>query len=112
VTAWALGACVVSTYPTDVDGSRPPELRIPVNREPAGEWPPGREALDPDDFSAGFAIWSGTSFSAPYAAALVCRSLLEGPARAGAGLKLDNLGTDEKRRRAVAAYDHLLRNIP
>jgi subtilisin family serine protease len=112
VTAWAPGACVVSTYPTDVDGSRTPELRIPVNREPPEEWPPGREALDPDDFSAGFAIWSGTSFSAPYAAALVCRSLLEGPARAGAGLKLDNLGTDEKRRRAVAAYDHLLRNIP
>jgi subtilisin family serine protease len=111
VTAWALGACVVSTYPTDVDGSRPPELRIPVNREPAGTWPPGREALDPDDFSAGFAIWSGTSFSAPYAAALVARSLLAGAALAGGGLKLDNLGTDEKRRRAVAAYEDLPRDI-
>ena len=112
VTAWALGACVISTYPTDVDGSRTPELRIPVNREPDGQWPPGREALDPDDYSAGFAVWSGTSFSAPYAAALVCRSLLAGVAPAEAGLKLDNLETDEKRRRAVAAYDHLLRSNP
>jgi subtilase family protein len=112
VTAWAVGACVVSTYPTDIDGSRTPELRIPVNREPPGEWPPGREALDPDDYSAGFAIWSGTSFSAPYAAALVVRSLLEGAVRPGAGLRLDNPGTGEKRRRAVAAYDDLPRRIP
>jgi hypothetical protein len=112
VTAWAPGACVVSTYPTDVDGSRTPELRIPVDRQPPGTWATGREALDPDDYSAGFALWSGTSFSAPYAAALVCRSLLAGAARSGAGLKLDNLGTDEKRRRAVAAYEDLPRDIP
>jgi hypothetical protein len=24
-----------------------------------------REAIDPDDFSGGFAVWSGTSFAAP-----------------------------------------------
>jgi subtilisin family serine protease len=112
VTAWALGACVVSTYPTDVDASRTPELRIPVNRKPSGEWPPGREALDPNDYSAGWAIWSGTSFSAPYAAALITRSLLEGATRSGAGLRLDNPGTGEKRRRAVAAYDDLPSLIP
>lgn len=143
VTAWGPGACVVSTYPTDVDASRAPELRIPVNRKPAGEWPPGRESLDPNDYSAGFATWSGTSFSAPFAAALVVRSLLEGAVgpgagldnpwaeekrrravgmlvvrsllkgtvRPGAGLRLDNLGTKEKRRRAVAAYDGLPRRI-
>ncbi len=112
VTAWAVGACVVSTYPTDVDASRTPELRIPVNKKPPGEWPPGREALDPNDYSAGFAVWSGTSFSAPYAAALVTRSLLEGAVRAEAGLRLDKPGTEEKRRRAVAAYDDLPRRIP
>ena len=71
VTAWARGAAVVSTYPTDIDASRTPELRIPVNRKPAGILPPGREALDPDDFRGGWAIWSGTSFSAPYMAALI-----------------------------------------
>ena len=65
VTAWARGAAVVSTYPPGIDGSRTPELRIPVDRKPPGVLPPGCEALDPDDYSGGFAVWSGTSFSAP-----------------------------------------------
>ena len=111
VVSWAPGAHVVSTYPTDVDGSRTPELRIPVNREPAGHWPPGREALDPDDYSVGFAVWSGTSFSAPYAAALITRSLLEGAERSGSGLRLDAPGTGQRRERAVAAYGNLPRSI-
>ena len=33
------------------------------------------------DFRDGFAVWSGTSFSAPYAAALLVTSLLKGAAR-------------------------------
>ena len=37
---------------------------------PPGMPLPGeREALDPDDYSGGFAVWSGTSFSAPLLAA-------------------------------------------
>jgi Subtilase family len=111
VNAWGPGACVVSTYPTDVDGSRTPELRIPVNREPSGTWPPGREALDPDDYSAGFAVWSGTSFSAPYAAAQIARTLLEGAAKPGAGLRLDAAGTGARQRRAVTACQNLPRRI-
>jgi Subtilase family len=111
VTAWAVGACVVSTYPMDADASRTPELRIPVNRMPSGQWPPGREALDPNDYSAGFALWSGTSFSAPYAAALIARSLLKGAKPVRSGLKLDIPGTEEKRRRAVAACNNLPRRI-
>ena len=72
---------------------------------------PGREALDPNDYSAGFALWSGTSFSAPYAAALIARSLLKGAKPVGSGLKLDIPGTEEKRRRAVAACNNLPRRI-
>jgi subtilisin family serine protease len=103
VTAWAQGAAVVSTYPVDVDGSRTPELRIPVNRKPPGELPPGRESLDPDDYSDGFAVWSGTSFSAPYLAALVARSLLEG----ASGLRLNVPGRQAAAERAVAALERL-----
>jgi subtilisin family serine protease len=112
VTAWAVGACVVSTYPTDADASRTPQLRIPLNRMPSGHWPPGREALDPNDYSAGFTLWSGTSFSAPYAAALIAKALLNGARSAGPGLRLDAPGTGERRRRAIAARDNLPRRIP
>ena len=103
VTAWARGAAVVSTYPTDVDASRTPELRIPVNRTPPGTLPPGREALDPDDFRGGWAIWSGTSFSAPYMAALIARSLLAGAAQAHGDLRLDRPGPAGADRAAVIA---------
>jgi subtilisin family serine protease len=110
VTAWALGACVVSTYPVDADASRTPALRIPVNRMPSGHWPPGREALDPNDYSAGFALWSGTSFSAPYGAALIAKSLLKGAVRSG--LRMDSPGDEERRTRAEAACSNLPRRIP
>jgi subtilisin family serine protease len=111
VTAWATGARMVSTYPVDIDGSETPDLRTLANRVPAGQWPQGREALDPDDFCAGFAIWSGTSFSAPYAAALVVRSLLAGAELGGAGLRLDAPGTAAKCQRAVAACGNLPSSI-
>jgi hypothetical protein len=76
---------------------------MPVNRKPPGELPPGREALDPDDYSGGFAVWSGTSFSAPYLAALVARSLLEG----AGGLRLNGPGRHAAAARAVAALERL-----
>jgi subtilisin family serine protease len=113
VTAWARGAAVVSTYPIDVDASRAPELRVPVNRRPPGTLPPGREALDPDDYRGGWAIWSGTSFSAPYLAALIARSLLTGAAAADRGLRLDVPADDraaviaKRKERAAAALREL-----
>ena len=106
VKAWARGAAVVSTYPTDIDASRAPELRIPVNRKPPGILPPGREALDPDDYLGGSAIWSGTSFSAPYLAALITKSLLKGAA-AESGLRLDIPGGQAAADRAEAALEQL-----
>ena len=108
VTAFALGAAVVSTYPVDVDASRTPELRIPVNRRPPGDLP-GREALDPNDYSGRCAVWSGTSFAAPYLAALIIRSMLEGAERTGSGLRLDVPGKQAARERAAAALDNLPR---
>ena len=116
VTAWARGAAVVSTYPTDIDASRTPELRIPVNRKPPGILPPGREALDPDDYRGGWAVWSGTSFSTPYLAALMARSLLT-RAVAQSSLRLDVPGQPatadraeviaKRRERAAAALHEL-----
>ena len=34
-----------------------------------------RETIDPDDYRGGFAIWSGTSFAAPYVAARIAAQL-------------------------------------
>jgi subtilisin family serine protease len=107
VKAWALGAAVVSTYPIDVDASRTPELRIPVNRKREGELPPGREALDPDDYSDGFAVWSGTSFSTPYLAALITGELMEGACGAKSQFGLNLPGRQAAARRAGEALTRL-----
>ena len=107
VTAWATGGAVVSTLPTDVNGSRTPELRLPAH--PSGPLPTGheraghREALDPDDYSRGFAVWSGTSFSAPLLAAHVVRALLAGPADPASGLVLEPCDAHTTTVRALAA---------
>ena len=107
VTAWAAGAAVVSTLPTDVNGSRSPELRLPAH--PAAPRPAGheqashREALDPDDYSRGWAVWSGTSFSAPLLAAYVTRALLAGPADPASGLVLEPCDAQTTTVRALAA---------
>jgi hypothetical protein len=107
VTAWAPGAAVVSTMPTDINGSRSPELRLPAH--PAGPLPAGharashREALDPDDYSRGWGVWSGTSFSAPLLAAHFVRALLAGPADPASGLVLEPCDARTTANRALAA---------
>ncbi len=77
IRAWAPGAALLSTFPADINGSRDPEVSMPA-----------RAALDPDDFRSGFALWSGTSFAAPYLAAQLARSLLR-EAAADGGMRLD-----------------------
>ncbi|MEU4247730.1 S8 family serine peptidase [Amycolatopsis sp. NPDC026612] len=68
VRAWATGAGVVSTFPTDVRGTAAADHEVPGY---------GRSSFDPDDYSAGFAVWDGTSFAAPLAAAELGRALLQ-----------------------------------
>ncbi len=72
VSCYATGAGLVSTYPCEAKGSRMPDRRAQstiLNRH--------RESHDPDDFSAGFAVWSGTSFAAPLAAAFLANAIAE-----------------------------------
>jgi hypothetical protein len=59
VRAWQAGASVVSTMPVTF------RSRLPPGRAQ------GRSAIDPHDFSSGFAVWSGTSFSAAAMAGLL-----------------------------------------
>ena len=61
------GSNVVSTIPTTFNGSGQSPVRTAD----------GREAIDPDDYSSGFGIWSGTSFSAPVLAAEVAAHLVD-----------------------------------
>jgi hypothetical protein len=63
----APGARVVSIYPADVKGSSGSK-QITHDRR--------RASYDPDDFSAGFAVWDGTSFAAPLLAAMVANELI------------------------------------
>ena len=60
------GSNVVSTLPTTFNGSGQSPVRTAD----------GREAVDPDDYSSGFGIWSGTSFAAPVLAAEVATHLV------------------------------------
>ena len=101
VMAQAPGAAVVSTFPIIANASRSPDLKMPVGPTPPGLSLHERAALDPDDFTCGWAVWSGTSFSAPYIAARFIRSLQEG---AEGGLKLNRSG---KKVQAKAAWDNL-----
>ena len=73
VNTWDRGAALISTYPPGVQGSRAPSGRV----QPAGGT--RRESVDIDDFSSGFAVWSGTSFAAPVVAARLLSLLAEQP---------------------------------
>jgi subtilisin family serine protease len=60
VHTYRCGVAVVSTMPQTFDGS----LRGSVN-VPASGGNPERGTPDPDDYSSGFGIWSGSSFASP-----------------------------------------------
>jgi Subtilase family len=110
INAWACGAVMVSTYPVDVQGSRSAEIE--ERAQPGPEVPgdgtplPGkRESLDPDDYRSGFALWSGTSFSAPLVAADIVKALLKD--KSEPGLWLGKTGSGAATDRTLAALTSL-----
>ncbi len=72
VKAYRCGVDVVSTMPTGLNGSLRPALH--VEGRPGM---PARSTPDPDDYSCGFGVWSGSSFSAPAYAGQVAAALTE-----------------------------------
>jgi len=103
VRCWAPGAALVSTFPLQIQGIATAAFGRPAWSSPP--LPRRRETQDLDDFSSGFAIWSGTSFAAPQVAAAAaavmieqCPGRLEMPDLA----KIDQAST---RARAVAAIE-------
>jgi Subtilase family len=75
VRCWAPGAALVSTFPRQVQGIATATFGRPAWAPP--HLPRRRETQDLDDFSSGFAIWSGTSFAAPQVAAAVAAVMIE-----------------------------------
>lgn len=69
VDTYVRGVSVLSTIPIVFEGGVQAELR-------RDEYGRRRETLDLDDFQAGFAVWSGTSFAAPLVAGRIARELL------------------------------------
>jgi subtilisin family serine protease len=91
------GAALVSTFPTTYDASEAASHEL-LNA--AGEW---RRSLDPDNYLAGFAVWSGTSFSAPVFAGQVALALQ-------AEFESGDTGTDAAS--AVARGRRVLADLP
>jgi hypothetical protein len=91
VRAWATGASVVSTFPVDTRGSWSSPLVVPGL---------DRSMLDPDDFRAGFAVWHGTSFAAPLAAAHLAAGLADAARKDPKRLRLGDVSESRMRERA------------
>jgi subtilisin family serine protease len=80
------GVVITSTFPTTFNGSEEPEHIVPD--------PGGSQDLDPDDYSGGYGIWSGTSFAAAIASARAAALLA---ANSGSSLNDVTVGTAEPR---------------
>lgn len=88
VTTSRPGVEVLSTMPITYDGPT-----VPETRRVDGE----QESLDTDDFTGGFALWSGTSFAAPVLAGDLAGALL--------ALRGATTGTPDRFTRVSLAWD-------
>ncbi len=70
VRAFSPGAALVSTMPVSFQGGLQPTAATEAFGRP-------RASIDPDDYSSGFGVWSGTSFAAPLLAGRLAAALLE-----------------------------------
>jgi hypothetical protein len=68
VRSYAPGASLVSTFPTSFQGGRQSLAKSTAYGR-------DRDTIDPDDFTGGFGVWSGTSFAAPVMAGRLARRL-------------------------------------
>jgi hypothetical protein len=90
----AQGVSVVSTVPRDMQGPLNATMGYTLNDGTKVE------TMDPDDFSSGFALWSGTSFATAFAAADIANAL----EKVG---DLDNVASTERLKRAKLALGAL-----
>lgn len=76
VRAWRPGASIISTVPTSYDGGQQASSRVSAGGRT-------RSTIDPDNFTSGFATWSGTSFAAPILAGDLAQRLFDDTAHDG-----------------------------
>ncbi|MFD2797380.1 S8 family serine peptidase [Promicromonospora vindobonensis] len=88
------GARVLSSMPTTFDGAEVPRQ--------SGDGL--RRTVDPDNFSSGFGLWSGTSFAAPALAGELAKALLHGRVADVSDASLSDFSS-----RVAAAWDAVTR---
>jgi hypothetical protein len=99
ITAVRPGVSLVSTLPL-TDGMGQPSSSVP---SPSGV----RCTVDPDDYTGGFGVWSGTSFATPVFAAEVVSKIIE-----VAGDRLNDVTVDAMCGRAIEAIRSCIKGEP
>lgn len=103
VTTYARGVSVVSTIPNFEGGAQADLRHDAYGRR--------RETLDIDDFEAGFAVWSGTSFAAPLVAGRIAAALAPKLPKQAAAERAPALNLAETVNSVIDAFDGEDRSI-